>query len=133
MLVTFNRGPDGAAAKAYPVGQTKVSSIAIEDYDPLRHPNPMMFVDNLQAERRAHGGNLEPYRVCVVRVAAFEFIFHSTTQLELCLEYYRCKTTGRLSAGSSACRADFEPSQLATKLSARWNAHSESTPLNPAR
>jgi hypothetical protein len=68
-----------------------MTSIAIEDYDPSRHRNPMMFVDNVQAERRAHGGRLEPYRVCVVRVAGFEFIFHSATQLELCLEYYRCK------------------------------------------
>jgi len=66
-----------------------MAQITIEDFDPLRHPNPMSYVDNAQAERSAHVGKLVPYKVCVVSVCGFRFLFHSVLQLELCLEYYR--------------------------------------------
>ena len=66
-----------------------MSKILVEDYDPARHRNPMQFVDSAQAKRRQRGGNIVPYRVCIVRVTDFEFIFHSVVQLELCLDYYR--------------------------------------------
>jgi hypothetical protein len=66
-----------------------MSKVVIEDYERDRHPNAMRYVDNAQASRRERGGNIVPYRVCIVRIASFEFIFHSTVQLELCLDYYR--------------------------------------------
>ena len=66
-----------------------MARISIEDFDAVRHPNPMQWVDNLQADRSAHVGNLLPYKVCVVHVCGFRFLFHSVMQLELCLDYYR--------------------------------------------
>jgi hypothetical protein len=84
--------PLALAAEPRYVSQTvgdAMPKILIEDYDPVRHPNPMQYVDSAQAKRRERGGKLVPYRVCIVRVADFEFLFHSTVQLELCLEYYR--------------------------------------------
>lgn len=71
------------------VQDRRVATILIEDFDALKHPNPMIWVDNAQSERSAHVGNLVPYKVCIVRVCGFRFIFHSLMQLELCLEYYR--------------------------------------------
>jgi hypothetical protein len=75
-----------------------MARVTIEDFEPTRHPNHMSFVDNVQAQRRVHAGSLEPYKVCLVNVAGFTFIFHSTTQLALCLDFYRLKhlPSGRL-------------------------------------
>lgn len=66
-----------------------MTAIRIEEFDSKLHPNPMQWVDSEQARRRDAGGKLVPYSVCIVQIRQFEFIFHSTTQLELCLEYYR--------------------------------------------
>jgi hypothetical protein len=49
----------------------------------------MAYIDNGQARRDSHTRGLVPYKVCLVDVCGFEFTFHSVTQLELCLEYYR--------------------------------------------
>ena len=65
-----------------------MSRVNFEDYDPERHLNPM-GVDDAQRQRRLHAGNIVPYRVCFVHVAGFVFEFHSTTQIELCIDYYR--------------------------------------------
>jgi hypothetical protein len=66
-----------------------VARITIEDFDVAKHPNPMGWVDNGQAERKTRVGNLVPYKVCIVDVCGFRFVFHSVMQVELCLDYYR--------------------------------------------
>ncbi len=66
-----------------------MARITIDDFDPVRHPNPMASVDNGQAQRAARVGRLVPYKVCVVDACGFRFFFHSLVQLELCLDYYR--------------------------------------------
>ena len=66
-----------------------MANIRIEDFDEGRHPNPMAYIDNSQARRDSQTRGLVPYKVCLVAVCGFEFIFHSVMQLELCLEYYR--------------------------------------------
>jgi hypothetical protein len=58
----------------------------------------MRWVDNEQFERYQKSGGLAPYKVCLVEVCAFQFIFHSVLQVELCLDYYSRQTqpTSRL-------------------------------------
>ena len=51
----------------------------------------MWYIDNEQFVRYKHTGGLTPYKVCVVDVYGFQFIFHSTVQVELCLDYYSRK------------------------------------------
>jgi hypothetical protein len=65
-----------------------MAKITIEDYVHDKHPNHMWYVDNAQLERQKHSGGLIPYKVCLVEVCGFQFIFHSVMQAELCLEYY---------------------------------------------
>jgi hypothetical protein len=66
-----------------------MANIRIEDFDARRHHNPMAYIDDGQAQRSSQTRALVPYKVCLVDVCGFEFTFHSLTQLELCLEYYR--------------------------------------------
>ncbi len=63
--------------------------IKIEPYDQLKHPNPMWYVDDAQAKQHWKAPSLSDYKVCLVTVCSFTFIFHSVAQLTLCLDYYR--------------------------------------------
>jgi hypothetical protein len=63
--------------------------VKIEAYDPLKHPNPMWYIDDAQSKRHWRAPSLSEYKVCLVTVCSFTFIFHSTEQLALCLDYYR--------------------------------------------
>ena len=76
-----------------------MAKIKIEDYSGQR--NPMASVDNRQHEVSIKSGGLVPYKVCLVEVCSFTFIFHSVVQAELCLEYYSRKTrpSTRLTVG----------------------------------
>lgn len=65
-----------------------MAKISIEDFDRTKHPNHMWYIDNEQLTRYEHTGGLTPYKVCVVEVRGFQFIFHSSMQVELCLDYY---------------------------------------------
>jgi len=65
-----------------------MANIRLEEFDALRHPHPM-YVDHAQSDRKSRTGTLVPYKVCLVDVCGFEFIFHSVMEIELCLEYYR--------------------------------------------
>ena len=69
-----------------------MAKIAIEDFNQKAHPNPMWYVDNEQFNRYRRSAGLTPYKVCVVEVCGFQFIFHSAMQLELCLDYYSRQT-----------------------------------------
>ena len=75
-----------------------MARITIADYDAYAYPNHMRWVDNEQFDRYQKSGGLAPYKVCVVDVCAFRFVFHSVMQVELCLEYYSRKihSTSRL-------------------------------------
>ncbi|TDK66381.1 hypothetical protein [Sapientia aquatica] len=65
-----------------------MANIKVENYDPLRHPNYMAYVDDEQYQRYKRSDGLIPYKVCLVDVCGFQFIFHSILQMQLCLEYY---------------------------------------------
>jgi hypothetical protein len=75
-----------------------MAKITIIDYVESMHPNHMRWIDNEQYERYQRSGGLAPYKVCIVEVYGFEFVFHSVMQIELCLDYYLRKTqpTSRL-------------------------------------
>lgn len=66
-----------------------MSRIKIASYDPARHQNPMWYVDDVQKQRHTRAPSLVDYKVCTVTVCSFTFLFHSTEQLALCLDYYR--------------------------------------------
>src|SRR5262245_33978029 len=65
-----------------------MARITIEDFDPKLHGNPMWYIDDAQRERHLRAPTIVDHKVCLVRVCGFTFIFHSLTQLRLCLEYY---------------------------------------------
>ena len=65
-----------------------MARITFEDYDPLRHGNPMWYIDDAQRERHQRAPTIIRYKVCLVNVCGFTFVFHSLLQLRLCLEYY---------------------------------------------
>ena len=65
-----------------------MARISIEDFDSMRHRNPMCYIDDAQRERHERAPTIVPYKVCLVSVFGFTFVFHSLTQLRLCLEYY---------------------------------------------
>ncbi|MBV8659887.1 MAG: hypothetical protein JO142_18870 [Burkholderiales bacterium] len=79
-------------------GSYFMAKIVIENFDQTRHSNPIWYIDSEQRVRYERTGGLAPYRVCLVEVCGFEFTFHSTMQIELCLEYYSRQTqpTSRL-------------------------------------
>ena len=51
----------------------------------------MWYIDDAQRERYNKSPTLTDYKVCLVTVCSFTFIFHSTEQIEMCLGYYRAK------------------------------------------
>ena len=65
-----------------------MARITIEDFDAMRHGNPMWYIDDAQRKRHQRAPTIVPYKVCLVKVCGFTFIFHSLPQLRLCLEYY---------------------------------------------
>ena len=65
-----------------------MARISIEEYDRRRHGNPMWYIDDAQRDRHERAPTLFPYKVCLVTVCRFTFVFHSLTQLRLCLDYY---------------------------------------------
>jgi hypothetical protein len=65
-----------------------MADIRIEDYNSLRHRNPMGWVDDVQAQRHWAAPSLNPYKVCLVSVCGFTFEFSSIPQLDLAIEYY---------------------------------------------
>lgn len=65
-----------------------MARITIEDFDATRHGNPMWYIDDAQRERYLRAPTIVPYKVCLVDVCGFTFVFHSLPQLRLCLEYY---------------------------------------------
>jgi hypothetical protein len=65
-----------------------MARITIEDYDSTRHMNSMWYIDDAQRERYFRAPTLTPYKVCLVDVCGFTFVFHSLLQLRVCLEYY---------------------------------------------
>ena len=73
-----------------------------EEYDPLKHRNPMGSEVGIPPgiARHHRARTVDPHRVLFVRVAGFTFEFHSAEQARACLEFYRLKTlpSGRLSA-----------------------------------
>ena len=75
-----------------------MAKITITDYIENQYPNHMQWVDNEQQVRYTRSGGLSPYKVCLVEVCGFQFIFHSVMQVELCLEYYskQLQPTSRL-------------------------------------
>lgn len=62
--------------------------IKIEPFDPMRHGNPMWYIDDAQRKRYWKSPTLTNYKVCSVTVCSFTFIFHSVEQIEMCLGYY---------------------------------------------
>lgn len=69
-----------------------MARIKIEDYNGSLHPNPMQSFDSVQRERHHRAPTLVPYKVCLVTVSDFTFIFHSIEQIQLCMDYYSRKT-----------------------------------------
>lgn len=65
-----------------------MAKITVEDYDPWRHHNHMWSIDDAQRERHLRAPTIIPYKVCLVTVCGFTFIFHSVCQLRSCHEYF---------------------------------------------
>ncbi|MGC4061389.1 MAG: hypothetical protein QM749_11325 [Aquabacterium sp.] len=65
-----------------------MAKITITDYVLSEHPNHMGWIDNEQKVRHEKSDGLAPYKVCLVEVCGFQFIFHSIMQIELCIDYY---------------------------------------------
>ena len=65
-----------------------MARITIEDFDAMRHGNPMWYIDDAQRERHQRAPTIVPYKVCLVSVCGFTFVFHSLPQLRLCLKYF---------------------------------------------
>ena len=51
----------------------------------------MWYIDDAQQKRYWKSPTLSDYKVCLVTVCSFTFIFHSTEQIKMCLGYYRAK------------------------------------------
>jgi hypothetical protein len=73
-----------------------------EEYDPLKHLNPMGSEVGTPPgiARHLRAGTIDPHRVQFVRVEGFTFEFHSAEQARACLDFYRLKIapSGRLSS-----------------------------------
>jgi hypothetical protein len=65
-----------------------MARITIENYDPLRHRNPMCYIDDAQRKRHHRAPTIVPCKVCLVTVCGFTFTFHSMLQLRVCHEYF---------------------------------------------
>jgi hypothetical protein len=79
-----------------------MATIWFEDFDPLKHRNPMSSEVGTPASIGWHfrSRTIEPHRVTFVRVGGFTFEFHSVEQIQACLHYYQQKTlpSGRISS-----------------------------------
>jgi hypothetical protein len=79
-----------------------MANIWSEEYDPLKHPNPMGSEVGCPPgiDRARRAPTLEPHLVTLVRVGGFTFEFHSPEQLRAALLYFRRKIlpSSRLSA-----------------------------------
>ena len=71
-----------------------MAKIWLEDFDPLKHRNPMSGdVGTPPGIGRHHRApTLDPHRVVFVQVDGFTFEFHSREQIRACLAFYRQKT-----------------------------------------
>lgn len=69
-----------------------MATVETQDFDEARHPNPMQWFDDTQRERYRRAPTLAPYKVCLVTVKGFTFIFHSVEQIRLCLDYFGRRT-----------------------------------------
>jgi hypothetical protein len=71
-----------------------MATIWFEDFDPLKHRNPMSGEVGTPPgiERHYRTPTLEQHRVVLVRVEGFTFEFHSPEQIFACLAFYRQKT-----------------------------------------
>jgi hypothetical protein len=65
-----------------------MARITMEDFDSTRHGNLMWYIDDAQRKRFARAPAVVLYKVCLVDVCGFRFVFHSLAQLRLCREYY---------------------------------------------
>ena len=65
-----------------------MATIKIQDFDRRIHHNPMWYIDDEQSKLHDRVGGLVPYKICLVEVCGFQFIFHSVVQIDLCLEYH---------------------------------------------
>ena len=85
-----------------------MAKITIVDYVENQHPNHMRWIDNEQQERHIRSGGLAPYKVCLVEVCGFQFLFHSLMQVELCVDYYsmQIQPTSRLPVHSENLGGD---------------------------
>ena len=81
------------AAERQVVGRTAMATIWFEDFDPLKHRNPMRGEVGTPPgiERHYRARTLEPHRVILVRVEGFTFEFHSLEQIQACLRFYQQK------------------------------------------
>jgi len=83
-----------------------MATIWFEDFDPLKHRNPMSGEAGTPPSigRHYRSPTLEPHRVTFVRVEGFTFEFHSLEQIQACLRYYQQKTlpSGRISSRQMA-------------------------------
>ena len=83
-----------------------MATIWFEDFDPLKHRNPMSGEVGTPPSigRQYRSPTLEPHRVTFVRVEGFTFEFHSLEQIQACLRYYEQKTlpSGRISSRQMA-------------------------------
>ena len=83
-----------------------MATIWFEDFDPLKHRNPMGGEAGTPPSigRHYRSGTLEPHRVTLVRVEGFTFEFHSLEQIQACLRHYQQKTlpSGRISSRQMA-------------------------------
>jgi len=66
-----------------------MARIKIENYNQLRHQDPMFNFRDPQRSRHYKAPTLNDYKVCLVSVCSFTFVFHSLEQLAMCLDYYR--------------------------------------------
>jgi hypothetical protein len=68
-----------------------MAKITVQDFVQREHPNHMRYIDNAQMLRHQNSQGLTPYKVCLVDVCGFRFIFHSVMQIELCRDYFSKK------------------------------------------
>src|SRR6266478_8231944 len=71
-----------------------MATIWFENFDPLKHSNPMSGEVGTPpgTERHYRAPTLEHHRVVLVRVEGFTFEFHPLEQILACLAFYRQKT-----------------------------------------
>jgi len=68
-----------------------MAKITVKDFVEREHANYMGYIDDGQGIRRKNSQGLTSYKVCLVDVCGFSFIFHSVMQIELCHDYYSIK------------------------------------------